>query len=107
MSKPNFYRGLPVIFACQFKTTDIAPLPIDITGYTQLAIYARTGTNAAIPMVVQIVNAALGSFSAVIADTAKLTLGEYAIQADYYDLSGTRQVSSIGAFILVESVRYG
>ena len=69
MTKTIFYRGLPILFACQLKTTDTPPVPVDITGYTQIAVYARSGLNAAIAMTVQIVNAAQGTFSAVIADT--------------------------------------
>jgi hypothetical protein len=107
MSRASFFRGLPVIFACQFKTTDTVPVNIDITNYTQLSIYARNGTRDAIPMVIQIVDPVQGTFTSVITSTSDLTLGEYLIQADYIDELSVNQVSTIGTFKLVKSVRYG
>lgn len=107
MSKPTFYRGLPALLACQLKTTGATPVPVDITGYTQIAVYARRGSDAAVAMTVQVVNAAQGSFSALISDTLPLKVGDYQIQVDYIDASGVHQSSTIGAFTLVSSVRYG
>jgi len=107
MSRANFFRGSPVIFACQFKTTDTVPVNIDITNYTQLSIYARNGTKDAILMVTQIVNAVQGTFTSVITATSDLPLGEYLIQADYIDELSVGQFSTIGTFNIVKSVRYG
>lgn len=107
MSKTTFYRGLPLLLACQLKTTASPPVPVDITGYTQIAVYARRASDAAVAMTVQIVNAGQGAFSAVIADTLTLKAGDYQLQVDYFDPLGVHQSSSIGGFTLVSSVRYG
>lgn len=111
MPKANFYRGLPIVFACQFKTADTPPVPIDASKYTNISIYVLSGLDSAgataIPMTVSIVNAVQGSFSAVIDTTINMKLGNYQMQADYMDGYGVHQSSSIGSFTLVSSIRYG
>lgn len=111
MPKATFYRGLPIVFACQFKTADTPPVPINTSGYSNIAIYILSGLDnagtTAIPMTVSTINAAQGSFSAVLESTANLKLGTYQMQADYFDNAGVHQSSSIGTFAVVSSIRYG
>lgn len=107
MTKTTFYRGLPLLLACQLKTTAATPVPVDISLYQQIAVYARCGSNAAVAMTVQVVAPLEGTFSALIADTLPLKPGDYQMQVDYLDASGVHQSSTIGSFTLVSSVRYG
>lgn len=106
------YKGGAIRLAGQFMTVGANPAPVNISGMSaiELFVLAKGATSPAVQANVQVLNAVMGTFTAVIFNSSQMAVGEYAAQISYTDTaSGDERFSKelATAFTLKRTLKYG
>ncbi len=105
MTAPVFYHGFPIAFGWQFRSANDAGSPIDISNYLGIQFLTKHAEGLVVAMDTQVVDAASGAVSSVIADSRNMRLGLYEVEANYADGAGVAQPSTIEKFVLVRTLK--
>jgi hypothetical protein len=103
MNKSQFYRGFPISYSGVIYNT-VNNDPINLTTISNFEIFTQSEFGQITQMTITPVNAANGAFTASIANTAELSIGNYEIQARYTDAAGVTHVSYIDQFEMKKAV---